>query len=112
MVNKDIINQLFYFVYNTPLKSNIRGDESERNVYQAGEEMAGEDYKLLPLAQEFVAKVPKLEFSPAEILSFLLANKHLPYYTIANIAVQIEKLQEERMKLTRTTSQALDDDNY
>jgi len=49
--------------------------------------MAGEDYKLLPLAQEFVAKVPKLEFSPAEILSFLLANKHLPYYTIANIAV-------------------------
>ncbi|PVH92388.1 putative mitochondrial chaperone bcs1 [Periconia macrospinosa] len=111
LANEDMINQLFYFVYNTPPKSNIRG-ESERNVYQAGEEQAGEDCKLLPLAQEFVAKVPKLEFSPAEILSFLLANKHSPHHAIANVAAWMEKLGEERTKLTRTTSWALDDDDH
>ncbi|PVH91525.1 putative mitochondrial chaperone bcs1 [Periconia macrospinosa] len=112
LANEDMINQLFYFVYNTPLKSNVRGDESERNVYQAGGETAGEDCKLLPLAQEFVAKVPRLEFSPAEILSFLLENKHSPHHAIANVAVWMEKLQGERTKLTRTTSWALDDDDH
>jgi chaperone BCS1 len=111
LANEDMINRLFYFVYDTLPKSNIRGDEPERNVDQAGEERAGEDCKLLPLAQEFVAKVPKLEFSPAEILSFLPANKHSPHHAIANVAVWMEKLQEERTKLTRTTSWALDDND-
>ncbi|KAF1972043.1 putative mitochondrial chaperone bcs1 [Bimuria novae-zelandiae CBS 107.79] len=110
LADEDMINQLFYFVYSTPPKSNVRGDESERNVYQAGEERAGEECKLLPLAQEFVAKVLKLEFSPAEILSFLLANKHSPHHAIANVAVWMEKLQGERTKLTRTLW-ALDDDD-
>jgi len=63
------------------------------------------------LAQAFVAKVPKLEFSPAEVLSFLLASKHSPHHAIANVAAWMEKLQEERTKLTRTTSWALDDDD-
>ncbi|KAF2731549.1 hypothetical protein EJ04DRAFT_442800, partial [Polyplosphaeria fusca] len=57
-----------------------------------------------PLAQEFVVNVPKLEFSPAEILSFLLANKHSPYHAIASVALWMEKLRAERTKLTRTTS--------
>jgi chaperone BCS1 len=47
---------------------------------------------LLVLAQEFVAKVLKLEFSLAKVLFFLLANKHLPYYAIANVAAWKEKL--------------------
>jgi chaperone BCS1 len=46
----------------------------------------GGDCELLDLAQVFVAKVPKLEFSPAEVLSFLLANKHPPHHAIANVA--------------------------
>ncbi|KAF1950656.1 hypothetical protein CC80DRAFT_426524, partial [Byssothecium circinans] len=79
LANKDIINQLFYF--------------------------------LLYLGQEFMAKVPKLEFSLAKILSFLLVNKHSPYHAITNVAAWIEKLKEERTKLTRITSWALDNNN-
>ncbi|KAF2874457.1 P-loop containing nucleoside triphosphate hydrolase protein [Massariosphaeria phaeospora] len=89
LANEDMTNQLFYFVYNTPPKI------KERVV---------EDCELLHLAQEFVAKVPKLEFSPAKVLSFLLANKHSPRHGIANVAAWMEKLQEERTKLTRITS--------
>ncbi|KAF1954313.1 hypothetical protein CC80DRAFT_417770, partial [Byssothecium circinans] len=83
LVNKDMINQLFYFIYNTPLKSNIYKDELERN---------------------FVVKVLKLEFSLAKILSYLLANKHLLYHAITNVAAWIEKLREEKIKLTRIIS--------
>jgi chaperone BCS1 len=111
LANEDMINQLFYFVYNTPPETKVRGDKSERNVYRAGEEWVVEDCELLHLAREFAAKVPKLEFSPAEVLSFLLANKHSPHHAIANVAAWMEKLQEERTKLTRTTSWALDDDD-
>ena len=76
------------------------------------EEGAVEDCELLYLGQEFVAKVPKIEFSPAEILSFLLANKHSPHHAIANVVAWMEKLREERTILTRTTSWALDDDDH
>ncbi|KAF2175648.1 hypothetical protein K469DRAFT_723860 [Zopfia rhizophila CBS 207.26] len=85
-------------------KTNVHDNESERILYQPGEEGVVEDYELLHLRQEFIAKVPKLEFSPAKILSFLLANKHSPHHAIANIAAWIEKLKEERTKLTRITS--------
>lgn len=112
LANEDMINQLFYFVYDTPFKSNIRADEPTRNVDSDGEERVGEDCKLLPLAREFVAKVPKLVFSPAEILSFLLANKHSPHHAIADVVVWMEKLQGEKAKLTRRTSWGLDDDDH
>ncbi|ORX95074.1 hypothetical protein BCR34DRAFT_498771, partial [Clohesyomyces aquaticus] len=55
------------------------------------------------LGQEFIAKVLKLEFSLAKILSFLLANKHLPCYAIANVGAWIDKLRKKKMKLTRIT---------
>lgn len=102
---------MFYFVYDTPSKTDVRDDESERIVYQPGEEGVVEDCELLHLGQEFVAKVPKLKFSPAEILSFLLANKHSPHHAIANVAAWMEKLKEERTKLTKITSWALDDND-
>lgn len=111
LADDDMINQLFYFVYSHPSKANICDDESERILPQSGEEGAVEDLELLHLRQEFVAKVPKLEFSPAEILSFLLANKHSPHHAIANVAAWMEKLREERTKLTRITSWALDDND-
>jgi chaperone BCS1 len=111
LANEDMINQLFYFVYDTPSKTNVRDDESERILYLPGEEGVVEDCELLHLGQEFVARVPKLEFSPAEILSFLLANKHSPHHAIADVAAWMEKLKEERTKLTRITSWALDDND-
>jgi chaperone BCS1 len=58
-----MINQLYHFVYNHPLKTNIPNEKSERILHQPG--------------QEFVAmllKVSKLGFGQPEILSFWLAN--------------------------------------
>ncbi|KAF1976644.1 P-loop containing nucleoside triphosphate hydrolase protein [Bimuria novae-zelandiae CBS 107.79] len=110
LADEDMINQLFFFVYNHPSKTNIRDDESGRIIPQPGEG-AVDDCELLHLGQEFVAKVPKLEFSPAKILSFLLANKHSPRHAIANVVAWMEKLKEEKAKLTRITSWALDDND-
>ncbi|KAF2005431.1 P-loop containing nucleoside triphosphate hydrolase protein [Amniculicola lignicola CBS 123094] len=111
LADEDMINQLFHFVYNHPLKTNIPEDESERILHQPGQERVIEDCELLRLGQDFVAKVPKLEFSLAEILSFLLANKQSPRYAIANVVAWMEKLREERTNLTRTTSWALDEND-
>ncbi|KAF2184558.1 hypothetical protein K469DRAFT_579354, partial [Zopfia rhizophila CBS 207.26] len=64
---------------------------------------------LSQLAQEFAAKVPKLEFSPAEIMSLLLANKQSPRHAIASVDTWIERSREERKKFARTGSWALGD---
>jgi chaperone BCS1 len=109
LADEDMINQLFHFVYNQPSKINI--PDSEGILHQPGQEGFVEECELLHLGQEFVAKVPKLEFSPAEILSFLLANKHSPHHAIASVVAWMDKLREERTKLTRITSWALDDND-
>jgi chaperone BCS1 len=50
------------------------------------------------LAEQFTAKVPELEFSPAEIQSFLVVNKYLPGMAVANMDQWITKTREERKK--------------
>ncbi|KAF2744342.1 putative mitochondrial chaperone bcs1 [Sporormia fimetaria CBS 119925] len=109
LADEDMINQLFHFVYNHPSKTNT--PDSEGILHQPGQEGFVEDCELLHLGQEFVAKVPKLEFSPAEILSLLVANKHSPRHAIANVVAWMEKLKDEKTKLTRITSWALDDND-
>jgi mitochondrial chaperone BCS1 len=42
------------------------------------------------LSKEIVAKVPELEFGPAEILSFLLEYRQSPEEAIANVSKLIE----------------------
>ncbi|PSN59001.1 P-loop containing nucleoside triphosphate hydrolase protein [Corynespora cassiicola Philippines] len=106
LADEDVVNQLFHFVYNHPLKTSI--PDSERLPHQSGQEVFVEGCEFFHLGQEFVAKVSKREFSPAEILSFLLANKHSPHHAVANVAAWMKKLREERMKLTGASSWALD----
>ena len=79
LANEDMINQLFYFVYNPPSKTNIRDDKSETALPQPREKGAVEDCELLHLGQEFVAKVPTLEFSPSVPTGFSWLNLHSPY---------------------------------
>ncbi|PVH98633.1 mitochondrial chaperone BCS1 [Periconia macrospinosa] len=110
LADEDVIGRLFFFVYDPQSTTVTGGDESENDVCGT-KEKAIKDCDLPQLGQEFAAKVPKLEFSPAEILSFLLANKHSPHLAIANVAAWMEKLREERTKLTRITSWALDDND-
>ncbi|KAF2194663.1 hypothetical protein K469DRAFT_547528, partial [Zopfia rhizophila CBS 207.26] len=63
------------------------------------------------LAQEFAAKVPKLEFSPAKIMSYLLVNKQSPLNAIAGVDTWVKKIREKRMKFTRTNSWTLGDND-
>ncbi|KAF2177369.1 putative mitochondrial chaperone bcs1 [Zopfia rhizophila CBS 207.26] len=97
LAEEDMISQLFFFVYDPHSKTVISGDDSKEELPQ--------------LAQEFVAKVPKLEFSPAEIMSLLLANKQSPRHAIASVDTWMERIREERRKFTRTNSWALDDND-
>jgi mitochondrial chaperone BCS1 len=54
-----------------------------------------------------VAKVPKLEFRPAEILSHLLANKRSPSNAVVSVEMWFERIREERKKFGRANSWAL-----
>lgn len=68
LANGDIISQMFLFVY----------DSQPVKVTKEAEADHGVSRDLPRLAREFVAKIPKLEFSPAEIMSLSLANKQSP----------------------------------
>jgi hypothetical protein len=50
------------------------------------------------LATDFAARVPKLKFSPAEILSFLLEYKQSPGEAVDNVEVWITRILEDREK--------------
>ncbi|KAF2180854.1 hypothetical protein K469DRAFT_590741, partial [Zopfia rhizophila CBS 207.26] len=56
------------------------------------------------LENKFIAKILKLEFSLAKIMSLLLANKQSPYHVIISVDTWIERIRKERKKLTRTNS--------
>jgi hypothetical protein len=57
-----------------------------------------EDKTVKRLAKKFTTKVPKLEFSLAEILLFLLKHKQSPREAIDNVEVQITRIMEDRKK--------------
>jgi chaperone BCS1 len=59
------------------------------------------------LAKEFAAKVPKLEYSPAEIMSLLFANKQSPRQAVDSVEVWMEKIKEEKRKVKRADSWVL-----
>jgi len=104
--DEDIISQLFFFVYKSP---SIDEEKPGKGVDRTGTDNIGKDCNLSRLAQEFVAKMPKLKYSSAEIMSVLLENKQSPSEAIASVERWTERIREERHKFTRTDSCALDD---
>ena len=56
------------------------------------------------LANEFVAKVPEGEFSPAEIQSFLLENRHSASEAVRDVEQWMNRVREERTKVKRADS--------
>lgn len=97
VANEEMVRGLFCFVYNSMLGK--AGDETENRKVERGE--------TLKLTEEFAAQVPKLEFSPAEIVSVLLANKQSPRLAIENIDAWLEKFREEWKKFKRADSWVL-----
>jgi chaperone BCS1 len=84
LADKEMITQLFYVVLS-----------ARKAVSPLGTRF--EDYKTVErLANEFAAKVPKLEFSSAESLSFILANKQSAGQAVDNVEAWMTRIREER----------------
>ena len=87
-----MITQLFYIVF-----KHLGGDVAHPRKLQSNM-LVKEDKIVEGLAKEFAAKVPKLEFSLAEILSFLLEYKQSPREVVDNMEVWIIRIIEDRKK--------------
>ncbi|KAH8704294.1 BCS1 N terminal-domain-containing protein [Phaeosphaeriaceae sp. PMI808] len=119
LADEDMVARLFCFVYDPELGKCVEGtnlksvdDSSPEKSFEGDDtdkEEVVEDDEILEQAKEFAAKVPRLEFSPAEIMSLLLANKQSPRQAINNVDVWMETIREERKKLKRADSWVLDE---
>jgi chaperone BCS1 len=85
LADKEMITQLFCVIFK----------RSEGNVPHLGKRVE-DDKTVERLAKEFAAKVPKLEFSPAKVLSFLLANKQSARQAVDNVEVWMTRIRQER----------------
>lgn len=109
LADKDMVYQLFLFIYGSDPSNLIEHDGSEDSADEDSKDNGTQIRELCQLAKELAAKIPEFEFSPAEIMSFLLANKHLPRRAVVDVDAWMEKSREERKKLSRTNSWALND---
>lgn len=48
------------------------------------------------LVAQFVSRVPDLEFSPAEVMSFLLQNRQSPTMAVANVESRVAKTRKQK----------------
>jgi chaperone BCS1 len=83
LADEEMITQLFCVVFK----------------HSGGGALVEEGKTVEGLAKEFTAKVPKLEFGPAEILSFLLEYKQSPGEAVDNVEVWITRIMEDRKKV-------------
>ena len=109
LVDEEMVAQLFRLVYDGRLGKSVEGgnstktpDGTDRRKYDEGDET-------VKLAEEFAAKVPKNEFSPAEIMSLLLANKELPRQAIDDVDAWMDQIREERKVMKRADSWVTDE---
>jgi chaperone BCS1 len=110
LADEEMVTRLFCFVYD-PKLGKVEGSDPMTSL-ESDETDKGniiEDEEILKLAEKFAAKVPKLEFSPAEIMSLLLANKQSPRQAIDSVDAWIDKIREERKKLKRADSWVLNE---
>jgi len=93
LADKDVMFRLFCMVFKR-LTSDIQdaGKLAEDNA-------AVEQY-----AHKFVEKVPELEFSPAEIQSFLLENRGSARAAVEKAQQWMDRTREERKKMKRADS--------
>jgi chaperone BCS1 len=106
-----MIYRLFLFIYDSEPSRLIKHDESGDSADEDGKDKITQNREFRQLAKELAAKIPEFEFSPAEIMSFLLANKHLPRRAVADVDAWMKKNREDRKKLSRTGSWALNDED-
>ncbi|CCF34592.1 mitochondrial chaperone bcs1 [Colletotrichum higginsianum] len=92
LADSDVISKLFRTVF----------EQSEEELPDV-EQRAKNNQEVQRLAIEFVGVVPELEFSPADILSFLLANRGSPSGALSNAERWVSQTKG-KVGLRRNTS--------
>ncbi|KAK5282860.1 hypothetical protein LTS03_011482 [Exophiala xenobiotica] len=104
LTDRKMMTQLFYLVFNRldgdheDLWKSVDGNDPDPTKTAEYRKTVG------LLAKTFVAKMPELEFSPAEVMSLLLANKQSPQQAVDNVEKWIEKTRDEKGKVKRVES--------
>lgn len=97
LADKEMTAELFCLVFK-PKEGEVTLLEDAQSGGLVGEDekvpeatwSQNEEAEVERLAEKFAAEVPQLEFSPAEILSFLLGYRQSPEEAIANVSKLIE----------------------
>lgn len=94
LANKDIVSQLFCIVYQ-------RCDDTTDKTMQVKYNHVVEEQ-----ATEFADKMPELEFSSAELLSFLLENRQSPDMALKNAPQWVRRMREEKENMKKRDFEA------
>jgi chaperone BCS1 len=106
LADKKMTADLFCFVFkpmegDVALPKDVQSDVLVRSgenteVHEAAMSLGEEIKRVEQLAQEFAAKVPELEFSPAELLSFLMGYRQSPREAIDNVEIWMTRIREAK----------------
>jgi chaperone BCS1 len=96
LADKDTIAQLFCIVY-----KRSEDDFSDEGI------QAEDDNTVEQLAKDFADKVPVLEFSPAEVMSFLLENRQCAGIVAEKVQEWIARTRGEKKSIKRADSWVL-----
>ncbi|PQK10250.1 hypothetical protein BB8028_0002g05740 [Beauveria bassiana] len=103
LASREMLLGLFRYVY-LPLSSKTKsvGDKSEGAVNT--QDAQDTQKHIQELAAMFADRVPAMKYSPAQILSFLIAHRHSPRDAVENVISWVEKEGEGFIPLRRQTS--------
>ncbi len=99
LADAEMITQLFCIVFKFA-EGDVPHQRKIKSSFLFEENKIVEEDKIIEiLAKEFAAKLPKLEFSPAEILSFLLEHKQSPEEAIDSVEAWTTRIMEDKKKV-------------
>jgi chaperone BCS1 len=93
LCDRGMITKLFRIVYQPEISEDVPAN-------QKGKREVDE------VAKTFVEMVPELEFSPAEILSFLMENRQSPHMAVSNVQGWMARTREENERAKRQVDSA------
>ncbi|KAJ6126278.1 hypothetical protein N7471_010771 [Penicillium samsonianum] len=93
LADRDVATQLHRFIFDQPIAP------SSESTPQAKVDPSSERQAI-----EFARTVPEGEFSPAQIMSYLLQHRHAPGVALDNVQSWIEAMREETKKAKASTT--------
>ncbi|EJP61099.1 mitochondrial chaperone BCS1 [Beauveria bassiana ARSEF 2860] len=99
LASREMLLELFRYIY-IPLSSKAeRAGDTDEGVVKSQDAQ-----DIQELAVKFADRVPEMKYSPAKIISFLIAHRHSPRDAVENVISWVEKEGEGFIPLRRHTS--------